>query len=67
MRFRYSTSDASQDEFDSLPRVPLVLCREGPTAEEIGLVDSGATPFSFFSGIEMSSILTKPHYLDALL
>lgn len=29
MRFRYSTTDSSQDEFDSLPRVPLILRREG--------------------------------------
>jgi len=43
MRFRYSTTDPSQNEFDSLPRVPLVLRHEGQTVEAIGLVDSGAT------------------------
>ncbi|QQE65313.1 hypothetical protein GFS31_19990 [Leptolyngbya sp. BL0902] len=43
MRFRYSTTDSSQDEFDSLPRVPLILRREDQTVEAIGLVDSGAT------------------------
>lgn len=43
MRFRYSTTDSSQNEFDNLPRVPLVLRREGQTVEAIGLVDSGAT------------------------
>ncbi len=43
MRFRYSTTDPSQDEFDSLPRVPLILRREGQTVEAIALVDSGAT------------------------
>lgn len=43
MRFRYSTTDSSQDEFDSLPRVPLILRREGQTVEAIALVDSGAT------------------------
>ena len=43
MRFRYSTTDPSQDEFDSLPRVPLILRREGHTVEAIALVDSGAT------------------------
>ncbi|KGF71444.1 hypothetical protein DO97_19540 [Neosynechococcus sphagnicola sy1] len=43
MRFRYSTNDPSQNEFDSLPRVPLILRREGQTVEAIGLVDSGAT------------------------
>ena len=43
MRFRYSTNDPSQNEFDSLPRVPIVLRREGYTVEAMGLVDSGAT------------------------
>lgn len=43
MRFRYSTTASSQNEFDSLPRVPLVLRREGRTIEMLGLVDSGAT------------------------
>jgi hypothetical protein len=43
MRFRYSTIDPSQDEFDSLPRIPLVLRRNGQVVEAIGLVDSGAT------------------------
>ncbi|MFM2063070.1 MAG: hypothetical protein RLZZ507_2740 [Cyanobacteriota bacterium] len=27
MRFKYSTSHPSQNEFDSLPRVPLILRR----------------------------------------
>jgi hypothetical protein len=43
MRFRYSTTDPSQNEFDSLPRVPLILRREEHTIEALGLVDSGAT------------------------
>lgn len=43
MRFRYSTTDPSQNEFDSLPRVPLILRREERTVEVLGLVDSGAT------------------------
>ncbi len=43
MRFRYSTQHPSQNEFDSLPRVPLVLHREGHTVDALGLVDSGAT------------------------
>jgi hypothetical protein len=43
MRFRYSTTDPSQNEFDSLSRVPLILRREGRTVEALGLVDSGAT------------------------
>jgi hypothetical protein len=43
MRFRYSTNSPSQNEFDSLPRVPIILRREGHTVETLGLVDSGAT------------------------
>jgi hypothetical protein len=43
MRFRYSTSDPAQDEFDSLPRIPLVLTYNNQQLEMIGLVDSGAT------------------------
>jgi hypothetical protein len=43
MRFRYSTTDPSQNEFDSLPRVPIILRREGRTVEALALVDSGAT------------------------
>jgi hypothetical protein len=43
VRFYYSTTDPSQNEFDSLPRVPITLRREGYTVEAHGLVDSGAT------------------------
>jgi hypothetical protein len=43
MRFRYSTTNPSQNEFDSLPRIPIILHREGRTVEALGLVDSGAT------------------------
>lgn len=44
MRFRYSTTNPSQNEFDSLPRLPLLLYRsDGSTIEALGLVDSGAT------------------------
>ena len=43
MRFRYSTTDPAQNEFDSLPRVPIILRREGHTVEALGLIDSGAT------------------------
>lgn len=38
MRFRYSTTDPSQNEFDSLPRVPIILRREGRTVEALALV-----------------------------
>lgn len=43
MRFQYSTTDTSQNEFDSLPRIPLILRRENRVVEALGLVDSGAT------------------------
>jgi hypothetical protein len=43
MRFQYSITDPAQNEFDSLPRLPLSLCREARSVEAIGLVDSGAT------------------------
>jgi hypothetical protein len=43
MRFRYSTSDPAQDEFDSLPRIPLTLRYEQQQLDVIGLIDSGAT------------------------
>jgi hypothetical protein len=43
MRFKYSTSGPDQNEFDSLPRLPLLLRRENQEIETVGLVDSGAT------------------------
>ncbi len=43
MRFQYSTNDPSQDEFDSLPRIPLILHHNNQGVEVVGLVDSGAT------------------------
>jgi len=43
MRFQYSTSDPSQDEFDSLPRLPLTLRYNSREIVVVGLVDSGAT------------------------
>jgi hypothetical protein len=43
MRFKYSTTSPTQNEFDSLPRLPLSLRREDRIVESIGLVDSGAT------------------------
>jgi hypothetical protein len=43
MRFQYSTTSPTQNEFDSLPRLPLLLHREDRSVEAVGLVDSGAT------------------------
>ncbi|OIP69263.1 MAG: hypothetical protein AUK48_14785 [Oscillatoriales cyanobacterium CG2_30_44_21] len=58
MRFKYSTTSPSQNEFDSLPRVPLVLRQSDRVVETIGLVDSGATinvlPYEI--GLQLGSI-----------
>lgn len=58
MRFKYSTSDSSQNEFDSLPRIPLILRRGDNNVEVLGLVDSGATvsvlPYEI--GIQLGAI-----------
>jgi hypothetical protein len=43
MRLKYSTTDPSQNEFDSLPRLPLILRKGDQIIEVLGLVDSGAT------------------------
>lgn len=43
MRFKYSTTGSSQNEFDSLARVPLILRHQNRIIEVVGLVDSGAT------------------------
>ncbi len=43
MRFRYSITSSAQNEFDSLPRLPLLLHREEQRIDAVGLVDSGAT------------------------
>ncbi len=43
MRFKYSTLDSSQNEFDALPRVTLTLRLNSQAIEVTGLVDSGAT------------------------
>ena len=43
MLFKYSTTSSTQNEFDSLPRMPLILKRDNQKIEAFGLVDSGAT------------------------
>lgn len=43
MRFKYSTTSPTQNEFDSLPRIPLTLQKDNRSVEALGLVDSGAT------------------------
>lgn len=43
MRLRYSVSDPSQNEYDSLPRLTFSLSCNNRQVEVIGLVDSSAT------------------------
>lgn len=43
MRFSYSATDAAQDEFDALPRLPFRLRHSNRVIDVVGLVDSGAT------------------------
>lgn len=43
MRFPYTVTAPTQNEFDSLPRLPLMLQLNGRRVEAVGLVDSGAT------------------------
>jgi hypothetical protein len=58
MRFKYSTTSPSQNEFDSLPRVPLMLRQGDHIVETVGLVDSGATinvlPYEI--GLQLGSV-----------
>ncbi len=58
MRFKYSTTSPNQNEFDSLPRIPLMLRQGDRIVETIGLVDSGATinvlPYEI--GLQLGSV-----------
>jgi hypothetical protein len=58
MRFKYSTTSPTQNEFDSLPRVPLSLRRADQRIEAVGLVDSGATVnvLSYELGIQLGGV-----------
>jgi hypothetical protein len=58
MRFKYSTTDPAQNEFDSLPRLPLVLRLNNQSVEVVGLVDSGATVnvLSYEAGLRLGAI-----------
>lgn len=57
-QFLYSASDASFQEFDNLPRLPLILQYENKAVEVVGLIDSGATvnvlPYQL--GIELGAV-----------
>ncbi|MBN8562371.1 MAG: hypothetical protein J0L70_17710 [Leptolyngbya sp. UWPOB_LEPTO1] len=58
MRFKYSTNSPVQNEFDSLPRLPLLLHREARSVEAVGLVDSGATVnvLSYELGLQLGGV-----------
>ncbi|MDB9458229.1 hypothetical protein PN480_07135 [Dolichospermum circinale CS-1225] len=61
MRFKYSTNDPSQNEFDSLPRLPLILYRGDKIVEALGLVDSGATVnvLPYEMGLQLGGVWDK--------
>jgi hypothetical protein len=65
MKFSYSISDPSQNEFDSLPRLTMLLSNNNREIEVIGLVDSGATVnvLPYEVGIRLGEIWdeSKPH------
>src|SRR5262245_20151508 len=58
MRFPYLTTDPSQSELESLPRLPLTLSYGQQQIAEVGLVDSGATvnvlPYSL--GVRLGAV-----------
>ncbi len=58
MRFRYSATDPTHEESDSLPWLPLVLRVGTRAVEAVGLVDSGATvnvlPFEL--GVQLGAV-----------
>lgn len=57
MRFRYSTADPAQGEWDSLPRLPITLRLGRRAIDVIALVDSGATVnvLPYRTGIQMGA------------
>ena len=65
MKFSYSVSDPSQNEFDSLPRLTFLLSFGNHEVEVTGLLDSGATvnvlPYEI--GIRLGEVWddSKPH------
>ncbi|OQX26305.1 MAG: hypothetical protein BWK80_11130 [Desulfobacteraceae bacterium IS3] len=65
MKFKYSVSGPSQNEFDSLPRLTLSLRCGSRQTEVVGLLDSGATVsvLPYKVGIQLGEIWDdrKPH------
>ena len=58
MRFPYTVTDSAQNEFDSLPRLPLTLQVDRRRIEVVGLVDSGATVnvLPYETGLQLGGI-----------
>ena len=58
MKFRYSVSDPTQNEYDSLPRLTFSLRCNNRQADVVGLVDSGATVcvLPYEAGIRLGEI-----------
>ena len=62
MKFRYSVSDPSQNEYDSLPRLTFSLRCNNRQAEVVGLVDSGATVnvLPYEAGVRLGLVNSNP-------
>ena len=58
MKFRYSVSNPSQNEYDSLPRLTFSLFCNNQQVEVVGLVDSGATVnvLPYEAGLQLGEI-----------
>jgi len=58
LRFPYSATDAAQDEFDALPRLPFRLRQNSHVLDVVGLVDSGATVnvLPYQAGIQLGGV-----------
>jgi hypothetical protein len=58
LKFRYSVSNPSQSEYDSLPRLTFSLFCNNLQAEVVGLVDSGATVnvLPYEAGLQLGEI-----------
>jgi hypothetical protein len=58
LKFRYSVSNPSQNEYDSLPRLTFPLFCNNQQVEVVGLVDSGATVnvLPYEAGLQLGEI-----------
>jgi hypothetical protein len=58
MRFPYTVTEPTQNEFDSLPRLPITLRLGSRQVETVGLVDSEATVsvLPYASGLQLGGL-----------